>query len=283
VTVAGGYPGSMGSIHVGVSGWSYDGWRGDFYPTDLPRRRWLAHVAERMTSVELNGSFYSLQRPSTYRGIVEQTPEGFPVAVKGGRFVTHLKRLRDVEVPLANFFASGVLLLGDQLGPLLWQLPRTLSYDAELIESFLALLPRDHRAAADLAVRHDDKLAEDRAVTEPTASGPLRHVLEPRHPSFGDAAAVEHLRRHDVALALSDSPGAWPCFDEDTTDLRYVRLHGHTELYASGYAPRSLDRWSTRLQGWADGGSDCFVYFDNDARGRAPHDAVSLLHRLGSG
>ncbi len=270
----------MGTIRVGVSGWSYDGWRGDFYPADLPRRLWLAHVAQRMTSVELNGSFYSLQRPSTYRTLVEQTPNGFPVAVKGGRFVTHLKRLRDVEVPLANFFASGVLLLGDRLGPVLWQLPRTLQYDADLIETFLELLPRDHRSAAALAARHDDKLAEDRAVTEATASGRLRHVLEPRHPSFGDPAAVAHLRRHDVALVLSDSPGAWPCFDEDTTDLRYVRLHGHTDLYASGYAARSLDRWAARLRDWADGGRDCFVYFDNDARGRAPHDAVALLDRL---
>jgi uncharacterized protein YecE (DUF72 family) len=283
VIVAGRVRRSMGSIHVGVSGWSYDGWRGDFYPADLPRRRWLGYVAERMTSVELNGSFYSLQRPSTYRAIVEQTPAGFPVAVKGGRFVTHLKRLRDVEVPLANFFASGVLLLGDRLGPVLWQLPRTLAYDAELVESFLALLPRDHEAAADLAARHDDKLAEGRAVTEAKVSRPLRHVLEPRHPSFGASDAVAHLRGHDVALVLSDSPGAWPCFDEDTTDLRYVRLHGRTELYASGYAPPSLDTWAARLQTWEDAGRDCFVYFDNDARGRAPHDAVSLLDRLAQG
>ena len=273
----------MATIHVGVSGWSYDGWRGDFYPADLPRRRWLAYLAQRVTSVELNGSFYSLQRPSTYRAIVEQTPAGFPVAVKGGRFVTHLRRLRQVEGPLANFFASGVLLLGDRLGPVLWQLPRTLAYDPDLIESFLALLPRDHRAAADLAARHDDKLAEDRAVTVAAASGPLRHVLEPRHQSFGGAEAVAHLRRHDVALVLSDSPGAWPCFDEETTDLRYVRLHGHTDLYASGYAVRSLARWSGRLQEWAGAGRECFVYFDNDARGRAPHDAVSLLDLLGRG
>ena len=272
----------MGSIHVGVSGWSYDRWRGDFYPADLPRRRWLSYVAEQMTSVELNGSFYSLQRPATYRTIVEQTPPGFPVAVKGGRYVTHMKRLRDVEAPLANFFASGVLLLGDQLGPVLWQLPRSLPYDEELVASFLALLPRDHGAAAELAARHDDKLPGDRAVTTASATGPLRHAIEPRHASFGSDAAVALLREHDVALVTSDSPGSWPCFDEQTGDLRYVRLHGHSELYASGYAPASLDRWAERLQEWAGSGQECYVYFDNDARGRAPHDAVGLLERIGA-
>ncbi|HEX6150716.1 DUF72 domain-containing protein [Nocardioides sp.] len=270
----------MGSIRVGVSGWSYDGWRGDFYPADLPRRRWLSYVAERMSSVELNGSFYSLQRPSTYQTIVDQTPDRFPVAVKGGRFVTHMKRLRDVDVPLANFFASGVLLLGDRLGPVLWQLPANLPFDEAVLASFLDLLPRDHQAAAALAARHDDKLAADRAVTTANTNGAIRHVLEPRHPSFGSPEALALLREHDVALVASDSPGDWPCFDEDTTDLRYVRLHGHTELYASGYAPASLDRWARRLRQWAGAGQDCFVYFDNDARGRAPHDAVALLDRL---
>jgi uncharacterized protein YecE (DUF72 family) len=270
----------MGSIRVGVSGWSYDSWRGDFYPPDLPKRRWLSYVAERMSSVELNGSFYSLQRPTTFRSIVEQTPPGFPVAVKGGRFVTHMKRLRDVEVPLANFFASGVLLLGDRLGPVLWQLPQNLRYDGELLASFLALLPRDHATAAELAAAHDDKLAADRAVTTASAEGPIRHVLEPRHPSFGSPEALALLSEHDMGLVTSDSPGDWPCFEEDTTDLRYVRLHGHTVLYASGYSAASLDRWAAKLRDWAAAGQDCYVYFDNDARGRAPHDAVSLIRRL---
>jgi uncharacterized protein YecE (DUF72 family) len=235
-----------------------------------------------MSSIELNGSFYSLQRPSTYRSIVEQTPTGFPVAVKGGRFITHMKRLRQVEAPLANFFASGVLLLGDRLGPVLWQLPQNLSFDAELVSRFLALLPRDHRAAADLAAGHDDKLAEDRAAITASTTGTIRHALEPRHASFGAADAVTLLRDHDVALVASDSPGVWPCFDEQTSDVRYVRLHGHSELYASGYAPASLRRWAERLAEWSDAGQDCFVYFDNDARGRAPHDAVALLDRIGA-
>jgi len=270
----------MAEIRVGVSGWRYASWRGDFYPEGLVQRRELEYVAERMTSVELNGSFYSLQRPSTYRRIAEQVPDGFPVAVKGGRFVTHLRRLREVEQGLANFFASGVLALGDRLGPVLWQLPATLMFDAATVAGFLGQLPRDHAALAALAARHDDRLAADRVVTEPQVAAPVRHVLEPRHPSFGDPEALALLRDHDVALAASDSPGAWPFFDEDTAGFRYVRLHGHTELYASGYAPASLDRWADRVRGWRAAGQDSYVYFDNDARGRAPYDAVALLERV---
>ncbi|QZY28972.1 DUF72 domain-containing protein [Nocardioides coralli] len=271
----------MAEVHVGVSGWSYDGWRGDFYPDDLPRRRWLAYVAERLTSVELNGSFYSLQRPTTYQRIADDTPDGFPVAVKGGRFITHLRRLGDVGQGLANFFASGVLLLGDGLGPLLWQLPGDFSFDDERVRSFLERLPRDHHAAARLAGRHDDKVPDDRAVTSSRTGAVIRHALEPRHPSFGEPEAVALLREQGVALVASDSPGAWPCFDEDTADFRYVRLHGHTELYASGYSSRSLDTWARKLRAWREAGQDAYVYFDNDARGRAPHDAVALIERLG--
>jgi uncharacterized protein YecE (DUF72 family) len=270
----------MAEIHVGVSGWRYKSWRGDFYPQGLPQRRELEHIASRMTSVELNGSFYSLQRPTTYARIVEQTPDGFPVAVKGGRFITHLKRLAGVDEALANFFASGVLLLGDRLGPVLWQLPANFPFDAQRLARFLRLLPRDHAAAAELAGRHDDKLSADRAVTEPVTDGPIRHALEPRHASYGEPAALDLLREHDVALVASDSPRTWPCFEERTSDFRYVRLHGHTELYASGYAPASLDRWAEKLRGWQAGGEDAYVYFDNDARGRAPWDAVALLGRL---
>jgi len=271
----------MGEIRVGVSGWSYPSWRGDFYPSGLVQRRELEYVASRMNSVELNGSFYSLQRPTTYQRIVDATPDDFVVSVKGGRYLTHLKRLAGVEDALANFLASGVLLLGDRLGPVLWQLPANFSFDAERITAFLDLLPRTHAAAAEVARQHDDKLAEDRAVTEAVTSGRIRHALEPRHASFGSDEALALLRQKDVALVTSDSPGAWPCFEEVTSDHVYVRLHGHTELYASGYAAASLDAWADRCRGWAADGLDVFVYFDNDARGRAPHDAVALLDLLG--
>ena len=144
------------SIRVGISGWRYAGWRGDFYPKGLAQRRELEYASQRLTSIEINGSFYSLQRPSSYASWRDETPDGFVFAVKGGRYVTHLKRLVDVETPLANFFASGVLALGPKLGPVLWQLPENLRFDADVLDAFFALLPRTTGEAATLSERHDD-------------------------------------------------------------------------------------------------------------------------------
>jgi uncharacterized protein YecE (DUF72 family) len=271
----------MGEIRVGVSGWRYASWRGDFYPKGLVQRRELEYVASRMNAVEVNGSFYSLLRPSTYRSLVEQTPDDFAVALKGSRFLSHMKRLVDVDTALANFLASGVLLLGRKLGPILWQLPPDMAFDEERVGAFLELLPRTTQEAARMARRHDDKLVGDRVVTDTDVDLPIRHALEVRHDSFCTRASVQLLADHDVALVVSDSPGRWPYVEERTGNLMYVRLHGHTELYASGYSSASLDRWADKVRRWADGGCDVHVYFDNDARGRAPHDAVSLLGRLG--
>ena len=154
-------------------------------------------------------------------------------------------------------------------------------FDEQRVGSFLELLPRTTQEAARVARQHDAKLADDRAVTESAVDLPISYALEVRHASFVTPEAVRFLARHDVALVVADSPGRWPYVEEQISDLMYVRLHGHTELYASGYSPASLDRWADKVHGWADGGCDVHVYFDNDARGRAPHDAVSLLGRLG--
>ena len=266
----------MAEVRVGVSGWRYATWRGDFYPPGLVQRRELEYVASRTNSVELNGSFYSLQRPSTYRRIVEDTPDGFVVAVKGGRFITHLKRLAGVETALANFLASGVLALGPKLGPLLWQLPPNLAFDPELLGGFFGLLPRTTREAAAIARRHDDKLTAERVVLETDADRPVRHALEFRHPSFCDEEAVAFVAGHDVALVASDSPGSWPYAERVTADFVYVRLHGHTELYASGYAPRSIDEWAAKVRRWLADDLDVFVYFDNDAEGHAVPNALAF-------
>jgi uncharacterized protein YecE (DUF72 family) len=271
----------MAELRVGVSGWRYKSWRGDFYPRGLAQRRELEYLASRMNAVEMNGSFYSLQRPTTYQRMVEQTPDDFAVAVKGGRFISHFKRLAGAETALANFLASGVLALGAKLGPILWQLPADLQYHEERLGPFLAGLPRTMSAAAELAAEHDDKLSGDRVFLETAVDGPIRHVLEPRHPSYGTREALDLLTHHDVGLVASDSPGAWPYFEHRTADIMYVRLHGHTELYASGYSSRSLDRWARKARGWLAAGADVHVYFDNDSRGRAPHDAVALMERLG--
>lgn len=272
----------MGSIRVGTSGWSYDRWRGDFYPAGLRRRDELSYLSERLTTVEVNGSFYSLQRPSSYRSWRDATPDDFVLAVKGGRFITHLKRLREVEAPLANFFASGVLALGPKLGPVLWQLPESLAYDAGLMRDFYELLPRSTRAAADLATRHDERLSGDRVLTTCDVDRPVDHVLEFRNRTFCDDAALEQMREHDIGCVVADSDGRWPRAEVVTSGVVHVRLHGHTELYTSGYAPRSLDRWADKCRRWARD-ADVHVYFDNDAAGHAPHDAVALLDRVGRG
>jgi uncharacterized protein YecE (DUF72 family) len=267
-------------VHVGVSGWQYRSWRGDFYPPELPTRRWLEYVADRFDTVELNASFYSLQRPESYRRWREQTPQGFTFAVKGGRFITHLKRLRDVETGLANFFASGVLTLGDRLGPILWQLPASLTFDERLIHDFVSLLPRTTGSAAELARAATRR--PDRVSADPPAPGRLRHALEVRHASYLDDRFFELLARADIANVVSDSP-SWPLLTTSTTDVAYVRLHGHSELYASGYAAASLATWAQRCRDWSAEGREVFVYFDNDARGRAPHDSQALAALLAAG
>ncbi|MBC9822126.1 DUF72 domain-containing protein [Terrabacter sp. MAHUQ-38] len=270
-----------GRALVGVSGWRYPSWRGDFYPKGLPQRLELTYAAERMTSVEVNGSFYSLQRPSSYAAWRAAVPTDVVLAVKGGRFITHMKALRDVETALANFFASGVLALGMQLGPVLWQLPERLAYDADRVSAFFDLLPRTTGEAARLAGGHDDKLVDDRVLTTCEVDIPLRHALEPRHASFDSPEARALCSEHGVAVVVADSAGRWPVMHDATSDFRYVRLHGETELYASGYTDDSLDRWAETCRGWLDEGHDVHVYFDNDAKGHAPHDAVRLVRRLG--
>lgn len=263
-------------VRIGLSGWDYPRWQGDFYPSDLAARRRLEYVAQHFDTVEVNGSFYSLQRPSTYQRWYDATPPGFVLSLKGGRFITHLKRLRDVSQGLANYFASGPLVLAEKLGPVLWQLPASITFDEALISDFLAQLPRTTTAAAELAAQHDDKL-RGRVALDAEEERPIQHALEVRHRSFDVPRYYELMAEQGVANVVSDSP-TWPLLDRRTTDFAYVRLHGHTELYHSGYSGASLDRWALRCREWAEHGS-VYVYFDNDARGRAPHDALGLRER----
>jgi uncharacterized protein YecE (DUF72 family) len=271
----------MARIRVGISGWTYAGWRGDFYPRGLVQRRELEYAAERMTSIEINGSFYSLQRPTSYAAWRDQTPDDFVFAVKGGRFITHMKKLAGVETALANFFASGVLALGRKTGPFLWQLPPNLGFDADRLAAFFDLLPRTSLEAAELARGHDAKIGEDRALTGTEVDVPLRHALEVRHASFTGPETLALLERHDVALVVADTAGRWPLIEGRTSDHMYVRLHGDAELYTSGYSPEALDRWAAKCLAWAEQGMDVFVYFDNDVKGYAPHDAMALIERVG--
>ncbi|EHK87368.1 DUF72 domain-containing protein [Saccharomonospora azurea] len=251
-----------------------------FYPKGLPQRRELEYLSRRVNTVEINGSFYSLQRPERYRRWRDATPPGFRFAVKGGRFITHMKQLRDVEAALANFFASGVLALDDKLGPVLWQLPPRLSFDAERLAEFFDRLPRTTVAAAELARRHDDKVTFE-PHTDVGADRPLHHALEVRHPSFTDPAFPDLLRAHDIALVVADTAGTWPYLEDVTSGLVYVRLHGDVELYASGYTDEALDAWAEKIGRWHAQGHDVWVYFDNDIKVKAPGDAMALAERLG--
>jgi uncharacterized protein YecE (DUF72 family) len=268
----------MGGIRVGISGWTYAGWRGDFYPAGLPQRLELSYAAERMTSVEINGSFYSLQRPSSYATWRQQTPDDFVFAVKGGRFITHMKKLRGVEAALANFFASGVIALGPKLGPVLWQLPENLPYDEARLEDF-ARLPRTTTAAAVLAQGHDEKVKDGQALTVAEVDQPIRHALEFRSRSYCTDEAFDLMRRHDIGCVVADTAGKWPMAEAVTSDFVYVRLHGDTELYTSGYSASALDRWAERCRDWSRQ-RDVYVYFDNDVKGYAPYDAMALLERV---
>lgn len=278
-----------GTALVGISGWRYPEWRRTFYPAGLPQRLELEHAAGQVASLEINSSFYGLQRPSSYLKWHDATPADFVFAVKGNRLITHDNGLRQVLVPLANFFASGLLALGAKLGPVLWQLPPRLAFNAAVLEEFLALLPRSTAAAAGLAAAHADLPAERRWPAEggAVADRPLHHALEVRHRSFATEECYRLLRRYNTALVVADTAGKWPLLYEVTADFSYVRLHGSQELYVSGYSDAELDAWAGTIRGWLDGsgcpdraGRDVYVYFDNTAAARAPFDAMALAGRL---
>lgn len=270
----------MGSIRVGTSGWLYPSWRGRFYPSELPQRSWLGHLAERVDAVELNGTFYSLKRPGDYRTWADQVPPGFEFAVKGGRYITHMKQLNDVSTALANFFASGVLALGERMGPVLWQLPSRSRLDLDRLATFVSALPQSTMAAAELAEHHDHKVADPLTTTD--AERPIRHALEVRHESFRSHEVFDLLRQHRVALVMSHSAGTFPYFEELTSDLVYIRLHGSERLYVGSYRDAEMDTWARKIGRWSTD-HDVRVYFDNDTDAVAPQDAVRLRRRLGIG
>jgi uncharacterized protein YecE (DUF72 family) len=289
----------MATVRIGISGWRYPPWRRVFYPEGWPQRRELEFAAQHFSSVEINGSFYSLQRPEYYETWYAQTPPGFVFAVKGGRFITHMKKLRDVQPALSNFLASGVLALRDKLGPILWQFPENMPADLARFAEFFTLLPRDTIAAAELAAQHGTRLS-GRSCIVADRRRPLRHAVELRNPASLTPEFFALLRRHNIAWVIADTAGRWPYAEDITADFVYIRLHGDKALYKSGYSQAAIERWADRIERWRRGaeprdarrtaaparprtaqGRDVYVYFDNDIKVHAPFDALALHRALG--
>jgi uncharacterized protein YecE (DUF72 family) len=239
-----------GKTYIGTSGWNYKSWRDGFYG-DTPRKQWLRFCAQRFTGIEVNGTFYRLQEKSTFEKWRDQTPERFRFAIKGHRYVTHNKKLLDLEESVIRCRESASPL-GKRLAAVVWQLPAFLKKDTDRLEKFL------------------DALRQWKST---------RHAIEFRHKSWFDDEVTERLRRHAVAVCMSDAPD-WPMWEEVTTDLVYIRLHGHTRKYASSYSKHSLRKWAARIRDWLDENRAVHTYFDNDAEGAAPQNALTLLEML---
>jgi uncharacterized protein YecE (DUF72 family) len=246
----------------------------------LPGREWLGYASRQFNTIELNGTFYSLKRPDVFHRWLEAVPErDFIFAVKGGRFITHNLKLRNAETALGNFFASGVLALGKRTGPFLWQLPATYRFDAERMAGFMAMLPRTSLEGEAVAGRHDARLRRG-ALCEAAARVPYRHAFEVRHASYFHDEFYALLRQSGMGFVVADTAGKFPYDDVVTANFVYVRLHGSTELYASGYTDAELDEWARKLASWHALGLDTYVYFDNDAKVQAPVDAKRLTQRV---
>lgn len=283
----------MAEIRVGISGWLYSPWRGNFYPAKLPHKRELAFASRRFSAIEINGTFYSLKRPPVFQNWCDATPPGFVFALKGGRFVTHIRRLREPRQPLANYFASGLLRLREKLGPILWQFPPTMPFDEERFKEFFDLLPRDTLELARLAKAHAPRLKQH-VELEPDACRPVRHAVEFRHESFLTDRFVDLMRRHNFALVVADVASKFPTAEDVTADWIYIRLHGSRKLYSSGYSPREIQAWAKKVRAWHKGlakpaprrktGRDVFLFFDNtDVKLRAPVDVRRMARELGVG
>jgi uncharacterized protein YecE (DUF72 family) len=282
-------------VRIGVSGWTYAPWRGEFYPKGLPQKQELHYASRQFNALEINGTFYGMQVPQSFANWAAATPENFVFAVKGSRYLTHMLKLTQPKTPLANFFASGPLALGRKLGPILWQFPERFFFDAARLEAFFNLLPRTHRQAATLAALHDGRLHAP-AHLDVSCDGPLRHCIEVRNDSFRSARFIELLREHDIALVCADTV-EWPLLMDITSDFIYCRLHGSAELYKSLYSNKQLDQWAMRVRDWSSGKPmtagnfvlppltdgrprDVYMFFDNTDKLQAPYNAQGLMKRL---
>jgi uncharacterized protein YecE (DUF72 family) len=282
-----------GTIRLGTAGWVYPAWRDNFYPKGLPQKQELGYASARLGAIEINSTFYSHQKPQSFAAWAAEAPDGFQFAVKGHQFITHVKRLKEVEAPLSNFFASGVMALGSKLGPFCWQLPGNATYDAERMEAFLSLLPHSPEALVALAGRHDDKLKTPPFLAT-DGIGEVRHAIEVRHDSFAVPEFVAQLRRHGVALVIADTAN-WPYWDQ-TAGFSYARLQGAPgqeryseaertqrgawiEELASGVASTAGPLVAAAEQNPSE--RDVFAFFVSTDKEHAPANARAVMAQLG--
>jgi uncharacterized protein YecE (DUF72 family) len=245
----------QGQIRVGIGGWVFPPWRGTFYPKDVRQADELAHASRHVTAIEINGTFYRLQTPKSYRNWHDATPDDFVFSLKGSRFITHRNDLSSAAPFLERFFDSGMIELGAKLGPILWQFMPSLKFDEANVAAFLEALPK--------------RLGNRK----------LRHVLEVRSKSFADPAFARLMERHEAAIAWVEDAKV-PLLEAVTTDFVYARLRQCSEDEPTGYSPAALDAIAKRFAAHAKAGRDCFVYFINGAKIRAPHAAMALIERL---
>jgi uncharacterized protein YecE (DUF72 family) len=244
----------MGKILIGVGGWTYEPWRGLFYPAGLPHARELEHASRHLTSIEINGTFYSMFKPDSWAKWRDTTPEGFVFAVKGSRYCTNRKDLGTAGEGVQRFVHQGLAELRDRLGPISWQFAGTKKFNADEMSAFLTLLPRE------------------------VAGLPLRHALEVRHSSFATEAFYELARRHNAAIVFADHD-EFPKIEQPTADFTYARLMRSQAEVETGYSDKDLDGWAKTAQGWAKRG-DAYVYFIAGAKERAPAAAQALIGRV---
>jgi uncharacterized protein YecE (DUF72 family) len=244
-----------GTIRVGIGGWVFPPWRGTFYPKGLKQAEELSYASRQLSAIEINGTFYGLQKPASYQRWHDDTPDDFMFSLKGSRFITHRSDLATAAPYFERFFASGLAELHHKLGPILWQFAPNLPFDKANIAAFLDALPKQ------------------------LGNRKLRHVLEVRSKSFTDPAFAKLMEKHGAAIAQVEDPKA-PLFETVTSDFVYARLRRCSDDEPTGYSPDALDQIAERFRAHAASGRDCFVYFINGAKVRAPHAAMALIERL---
>lgn len=249
---------AIGRVRVGVGGWTYEPWRGTFYPEKWPQAKELDHAGRHLTGIEINGTFYGRQRPASFIKWRDAVPDGFVFTAKASRYAVNRKVLAEAGEAIANFVGQGITELGDKLGPILWQFAGTKRFDAADIAAFLDLLPPEHDGVK------------------------LRHALEPRHESFADPAFFALCRQAGAAVVYAEADD-YPTFAEQTADFTYARLQTAREDLAEGYTSAELDRLADQARAWAKGGRDVFLFFIAGAKVRNPAAAQALIARLGDG